>query len=306
MSEAMRGNRSMDDREWLAERFEENRTRLRAVAYRMLGSLAEADDAVQETWLRLNRSDPAGIENVAGWLTTVAARVCLNMLQSRRSRHEEPLDAYVPDPILGREDRADPEQEALLADSVGLALLVVLEKLPPRERLAFVLHDTFEVPFEEIALILGCSPVAARQLASRGRRRVKGDARVADTDPARQRAVVEAFLAAGREGDFEALLRLLDPEVVLRADVGVPSASRVFRGARSVAEQVVAFGRRIGPGSSVRLALVNGVAGIVGISDGRLASVLSFAVADGRIVEIDILADPKRLAGLHATDLTDS
>jgi Sigma-70, region 4 len=189
---------------------------------------------------------------------------------------------------------------------VGLALLVVLEKLPPRERLAFVLHDTFEVPFEEIALILGCSPVAARQLASRGRRRVKGDARVADTDPARQRAVVEAFLAAGREGDFEALLRLLDPEVVLRADVGVPSASRVFRGARSVAEQVVAFGRRIGPGSSVRLALVNGVAGIVGISDGRLASVLSFAVADGRIVEIDILADPKRLAGLHATDLTDS
>ena len=295
----------MDERDWLADRFEENRTHLRAVAYRMLGSLSEADDAVQEAWLRLSRQDPTGIGNLSGWLTTVVARVCLNMLRSRKSRHEEPLDAYVPDPVLSREDRADPEQEALLADSVGLALLVVLEKLPPRERLAFVLHDTFEVPFEEIALILGCSSVAARQVASRGRRRVKGDARIAEADPARQRAIVDAFLAAGRDGEFEALVRLLDPGVVLRADVGVPTASRVFRGARAVAEQAIAFGRRIGPRSSVRLALVNGVAGIVGISDGRLASVLSFAIADGRIVEIDILADPKRLSRLDLAELDD-
>jgi RNA polymerase sigma factor (sigma-70 family) len=293
----------MDDREWLTKRFEENRPRLRAVAYRMLGSLSEADDAVQESWLRLSRSDPDGIENLAGWLTTVVARVCLNMLQSRKSRREDPLDAYVPDPVLSREDGLDPEQEALLADSVGLALLVVLEKLPPRERLAFVLHDTFDVPFEEIALILGCSSAAARQSASRARRRVKGDARIAEPDPARQRAIVDAFLAAGRDGDFEALLRLLDPEVVLRADVGIPAGSRVFRGARAVAEQVVAFGGRIGPRSSVRRALVNGVAGIVGVTDGRLASVLSFVIGPERIVEIDILADPERLSQLNVAEL---
>ena len=231
----------MDEHEWLAERFEANRTHLRAVAYRMLGSLSEADDAVQEAWLRLSRSDTSGVENLGGWLTTVVARVCLDMLRSRKSRREEPLDAHVPEPIVSREDGIDPEHEALLADSVGLALLVVLETLAPAERLAFVLHDMFAVPFDEIAPIVGRSPTAARQLASRARRRVQGAATVPDADLTRQREVVDAFLAASRGGDFDALLAVLDPDVVLRADrAAVPAgASREVRGAAAVAEQAL-------------------------------------------------------------------
>src|SRR6266545_4970583 len=277
----------MDEGDWLAERFEENRPHLRAVAYRMLGSLAEADDAVQEAWLRLRRSDTSGVENIGGWLTTVVARVCLNMLQSRRSRREEPLDAHVPDPIVSSEDGIDPEQEAVLADSVGLALLVVLETLHPAERLAFVLHDMFDVPFEEIAPVVGRSPAAARQLASLARRR----------------EVVDAFLAAARSGAFEALLAVLDPDVVLRADVGaVPAGvSRVIRGAPAVAEQALAYARRLGP--FARPALVNGAAGVVAAPGGRPVSVLGFTVTRGKIVEIDILADPERLSRLDLAEL---
>jgi RNA polymerase sigma factor (sigma-70 family) len=227
----------MAERDWLADRFEEQRTNLRAVAYRMLGSLAEADDAVQEAWLRLSRSDTSGVENLGGWLTTVVGRVCLDMLRARRSRREESLGAHVPDPIVSPEDGVHPEHEALLADSVGLALLVVLETLSPAERLAFVLHDMFDVPFDEIGAIVGRSPAAARQLASRARRRVKGAAPIPDADLGRQREVVGAFLAAARGGDFDALLAVLDPDVVLRADAGgVPAGvSRVIRGAPAVA-----------------------------------------------------------------------
>ncbi len=293
----------MNEGDWLVERFEESRLHLRAVAYRMLGSLAEADDAVQEAWLRLSRFDKGGIENLGGWLTTVVARVCLTMLRSRRSRREEPLDAHVPDPIVSTEERLDPEQEALLADSVGLALLVVLETLDPAERLAFVLHDMFDVPFDEIAPIVERSPAAARQLASRARRRVKGAAPVPDADLARQREAVGAFLAAAREGDFGALLEVLDPDVVLRADVGaVPAgASRVIRGAPAVAEQALAYARRLGP--VARPALVNGAAGIVAAPGGQPISVLGFTVTGGRIVEIDILADPERLSRLDLKEL---
>jgi RNA polymerase sigma factor (sigma-70 family) len=295
----------MDERDWLAERFEENRTRLRAVAYRMLGSLAEADDAVQEAWLRLSRSDASRIEDLGGWLTTVVARVCLNMLHSRQSRREEPLDAHVPDPIVSTEDGIDPEHEALLADSVGLALLVVLETLAPAERLAFVLHDMFDVPFDQIAPIVGRSPAAARQLASRARRRVKGAAPVPDADRTRQREVVDAFLAAARVGDFDALLAVLDPDVVLRADVGAvpPGASRVIRGASAVAAQALAFARRVGP--FARRAVVNGAAGIVAAPGGQPFSVLGFTVTRGKIVEIDILADPERLSHLDLAELED-
>ncbi len=293
----------MNEGDWLVERFEESRLHLRAVAYRMLGSLAEAEDAVQEAWLRLSRSEASGIENLGGWLTTVVARVCLTMLRSRRSRREEPLDAHVPDPIVSTEERLDPEQEALLADSVGLALLVVLETLDPAERLAFVLHDMFDVPFDEIATIVERSPAAARQLASRARRRVKGAALVPDADLARQREAVGAFLAAAREGDFGALLEVLDPDVVLRADVGaVPAgASRVIRGAPAVAEQALAYARRLGP--VARPALVNGAAGIVAAPGGQPISVLGFTVTGGRIVEIDILADPERLSRLDLKEL---
>jgi RNA polymerase sigma factor (sigma-70 family) len=295
----------MDERDWLAVRFEENRTRLRAVAYRMLGSLAEADDAVQEAWLRLSRSDASRIEDLGGWLTTVVARVCLNMLHSRQSRREEPLDAHVPDPIVSTEDGIDPEHEALLADSVGLALLVVLETLAPAERLAFVLHDMFDVPFDQIAPIVGRSPAAARQLASRARRRVKGAAPVPDADRTRQREVVDAFLAAARVGDFDALLAVLDPDVVLRADVGAvpPGASRVIRGASAVAAQALAFARRVGP--FARRAVVNGAAGIVAAPGGQPFSVLGFTVTRGKIVEIDILADPERLSHLDLAELED-
>jgi RNA polymerase sigma factor (sigma-70 family) len=294
----------MEDHEWLAKRFEENRAHLRAVGYRMLGSLSEADEAVQEAWLRLSRSDTSGIENLGGWLTTVVGRVCLDMLRSRKSRREEPLGARLPEPIISREDGIDPEHEALVADSVGLALLVVLETLAPAERLAFVLHDMFAVPFEEIAPIVGRSPTAARQLASRARRRVQGAATSADAGLACQREAVDAFLAASREGDFEALLAVLDPDVVLRIDGGAVRAglSREVRGVRAVAEQTLTFSR-LSP--FVRPALVNGAAGVVVAPRGRPFAVMGFTVRRGKIVEIDVLADPARLRQLDLAVLDD-
>ena len=292
----------MDEKQWLAERFEENRTHLRSVAYRMLGSLSEAEDAVQESWLRLSRTDANSIENLTAWLTTVVARVCLNMLQSRKSRREEPLDVRVPDPIVGPEGAADPEQQALLADSVGLAMQVVLEMLAPAERLAFVLHDMFAVPFEEIAPIVDRSPEAARQLASRARRRVQGAA-VPDTDLAGQRKVVDAFLAAAREADFEALLAVLDPDVVLRADAGVlQAASTVRHGAEEVASGAMRFARFV---KHARPAVVNGAAGAVALREGKPVSVVGFTVRGGKVVEMDVLADPERLLKLDLTFLDD-
>jgi RNA polymerase sigma factor (sigma-70 family) len=289
----------MNERDFLADRFEANRTHLRAVAYRMLGSVSEADDAVQEAWLRLSRrSDPDELDNLRAWLTTVVARVCLDMLRSRRSRHEEPLETHMPEPIVSREDGMDPEHEALLADSVGLALLVVLETLTPAERLAFVLHDMFAVPFDEIASIVDRSPAAARQLASRARRRVRGTAPEPDVDLARQREVVDAFLAASREGDFEALVALLDPDVVLRADG--PDAPRHVRGAPAVVTQARRFARLA---RFARPALVNGAAGVVVAPGGRPFAVMGITVAQGRIVEIDIFADPKRVRELDLTVL---
>jgi RNA polymerase sigma factor (sigma-70 family) len=288
----------MEERARLVDQFETHRAHLRAVAYRMLGSMGEADDAVQEAWLRVSRSGTAGVENVGGWLTTIVSRVCLDMLRSRRSRREaswEEPDVRMPDPIVGREDRIDPEQEALLGDSVGLALLVVLQSLSPAERLAFVLHDMFGVPFGEIGTIVGRSPTAARQLASRARRRVRGTAAVPDPDPARQRQVVDAFLAASREGDFEALLAVLDEDVVLRADYGNAGASRLIRGARAVAGGALAFSR-FAP--FARPALVNGAAGLVTVREGLPLSVMGFTVVRGKIAEIDVLADPERLQRL--------
>jgi len=292
----------VDERDWLAERFEQHRTRLRAVAYRMLGSLSEADDAVQEAWLRLSRTDTTEIENLGGWLTTVVARVSLNMLRSRNVRREEPLGVRVPDPIVDRADGTDPEHEALLADSVGLALLVVLETLSPPERLAFVLHDIFAVPFDEIAPIIDRSPAAARQLASRARRRVQGQTTVPDADLETQRRVVDAFLAAARDGDFEALLEVLDPDVVLRADLGPQRGSREVRGARLVAGQALFFSRL---GLVMHPALVNGVVGAVATLDGEPYSVGAITVRGGRIVEMDILADPVRLRQLDLKMLDD-
>ena len=293
---------TMSDREWLAERFEEHRRHLRAVAYRMLGSLNEADDAVQEAWIRLHRSDAAAIENLGGWLTTVVGRVCLNILKARGSRREEPTGVHVPDPVVSPESGVDPEQEALLADSVGLALLVVLETLTPAERLAFVLHDMFAVPFDEIAPIVGRSSAATRQLASRARRRVRGAAPPPDADPAIQRALVEGFVAAARAGDFDALLRVLDPDVVVRADAGAPPAgmSRVVRGAEAVARAAMSFSQL---DLYVQPALINGTAGTVSLRDGRPFSVAGFTVRGGTIVEIDILADPERLRRLDLTIL---
>ena len=287
----------MDERDWLAEGFEEHRTHLRAVAYRMLGSLSEADDAVQEAWLRLNRTDTNGVENLGGWLTTVVARVSLNLLRSRRSRQEAPLGVHMPDPIIDRADGTDPEHEALLADSVGLALLVVLETLTPPERIAFVLHDMFAVPFDEIAPIVDRSPDAARQLASRARRRVQGENTVPDADLDTQRRVADAFLAAARGGDFEALLEVLDPDVVLRADLGPAraGASREVRGAREVAGQALFYS---GLGLVMKPALVNGAVGAVSTRDGVPFSVGAFTIRGGKIVAIDILADPKRIRGL--------
>jgi RNA polymerase sigma-70 factor (ECF subfamily) len=289
----------MDEREWLAERFEEHRTRLRAVAYRMLGSLSEADDAVQEAWLRLSRSQASEIENMGGWLTTVVARVALNMLRSRTTHREEPLGVRIPDPIIDPADGTDPEHEALLADSVGLALLVVLETLSPPERLAFVLHDMFAVPFDEIAAIVERSPEATRQLASRARRRVQGERTAPDPDLERQREVVDAFLAASREGDFDALVAVLDPDVVVRADFG-SGMTRETRGAEAVARQAQVYSRL---GLVSYPALINGAVGAVSTREGRPFSVGAITVRAGKIVEMDFLADPERLAGVDMTIL---
>ena len=292
----------MDEREWMAERFEEHRTRLRAVAYRMLGSLSEADDAVQEAWLRLSRTDSSEIENLGGWLTTVVARVALKMLRSRNLRREEPLGVHIPEPIIDRVDRMDPEHEALLADSVGLALLVVLETLSPPERLAFVLHDIFAVPFDEIATIVDRSPEAARQLASRARRRVQAENTAPDADLKAQREVVEAFLAAARDGDFDRLVAVLDPDVVLRVDLGplLVGGSREVRGAAAVASQAVTYSQL---GILTQPALINGAAGSVSFRDGRPFSIGGVIVRGGKIVEMDILADPARLRELDLSVL---
>jgi RNA polymerase sigma factor (sigma-70 family) len=290
----------MDEREWLAKRFEEHRTRLRAVAYRMLGSLSEADDAVQEAWLRLNRTEASELENLGGWLTTVVARISLNMLRSRKTRREEPLAGRLPDPLVDRADGIDPEHEALLADSVGLALLVVLETLSPPERLAFVLHDIFGVPFDEIAPIVDRSPEAARQLASRARRRVRAERAVPDTDVETQWEVVEAFLAAAREGDFDRLVAVLDPEVVVRADFGPAGGSRETRGAAAVAGQALGYAQL---GLDMRPALINGVAGAVAFLHGQPFSIGAVTVRNGKIVELDFLADPERLRLLDLTIL---
>ena len=288
-------------REWLAEQFEANRSHLQAVAYRTLGSLSEADDAVQETWLHLSRSDTSSIKNLGGWLTTVVARICLDMLRSRKSQREESLEASVPGPRTLREGGIDPEQEALLADSVGLALLVILDTLTPAERLAFVLHDIFALPFDEIAPIVERSPAATRQLASRARRRVRGARRVAEADLASQREVVDAFLAASRNGDFDALLAVLDPDVVFRADrtfmqVGAP---KEVRGAPPVARQ---FLRRA---QAARPALVNGSAGLIVAPHGRLLFVFDLTIRHGKIVEIEAVADPTRLRQLRLSVLDD-
>src|SRR5256886_3172236 len=282
--------------EWLAEQFEQHWGHLRAVAYRMLGSASEAEDAVQESWIRLGRTDVSRIENLRAWLTTVVARVCLDMLRTRTSRREDPLDVHVPDPVLTRADR-DPESDAMLADSVGLALLVVLETLEPAERLAFVLHDVFGMTFDEIAPIVDRSPVAARQLASRARRRVQGQAPTSDLDLRTQRRVVDAFLAAVRDGDFEALVAVLDPAIVLRADGGaVKGMSRLVRGAQAVVAQAAAFSKL---GVSNQVVLGNGNIGVVSrLPDGRLLSVIGFTIAGGKVVEMDILADPDRLRRL--------
>jgi RNA polymerase sigma factor (sigma-70 family) len=292
----------MDENEWLADRFEEHRTHLRAVAYRMLGSLTEADDAVQDAWLRVSRAGADEVDNLGGWLTTIVARVCLNMLRSRNRRREESLGVRLPDPIISLESELQPEVEALLADSVGLALLVVLDTLSPAERLAFVLHDLFELPFEEIAPLVGRSPAAARQLASRARRRVKGAALPApDPDLAQQRAVVDAFFQATRGGDLDALVALLDPDVVLRADYGArrPAASAVIRGAAAVARQARAI-----PGALIHPALVNGVAGAVITVRGRPFAVMGFTVVGGKIIEIDAVADPERVPRIAAAVLS--
>jgi RNA polymerase sigma-70 factor (ECF subfamily) len=290
-----------EEREWLAERFEDNRAHLRAVAYRMLGSVSDADDAVQEYWLRLSRSDASGVANLQAWFTTGVARVCLDVLRSRRSRPEQPLEPRLPELIVSPEDGVDPEHEALLADSVGLALLVVLETLTPAERLAFVLHDMFAVPFDEIAALVERTPEATRQLASRARRRV-GGAPVPDVDLDRQRELVDAFLAAARGADFDALVAVLDPDVVFRIDRGPKAreASRELRGALAVAKRGVAFSPLA---TFARPALVNGAAGFVVARHDRLLGVAGFTVAHGKIVEIDLLMDPARLRELDLTDL---
>ncbi|WSQ07321.1 RNA polymerase sigma factor SigJ [Streptomyces sp. NBC_01231] len=297
----------MNETELLADRFEEHRGHLRAVAYRMLGSLAEAEDAVQETWLKLGRVDAGEIRNLGGWLTTAVGRVCLDLLRSRTARREDPLDdTFLPDPLIRPLDRTDPEQEVLQADSVGIALMIVLETLEPAERLAFVLHDMFAVPFDDIAPILDRGSAATRQLASRARRRVQGATPSADPDLGRQRAVVDAFMAASVAGDFDALLAVLHPDIVLRVDsgalVGGAAASKLVRGARAVAEQAMLF-RQFAP--FARLALVNGAVGMVNAPDGRPQSVMGVTVADGRIVEMYILADPERLADLDLSDTLD-
>ena len=292
----------MDERDFLAQQFEQHRTRLRAVAYRMLGSLSEADDAVQEAWLRLNRTDSDEVENLGGWLTTVVARISLNVLRSRKARPEEPLEGRLPDLLVDRVDGLDPEHEALLADSVGLALLVVLETLTPAERLAFVLHDIFAVPFDEIAPIVDRSPDAARQLASRARRRVRAERTVPDADLQAQREVIDAFLAAAREGDFDRLVAVLDPDVVLRQDFGPVRGSRELRGAEVVARQAASYAQI---GLEIRPALINGIAGAVAFRDGQPFSIGAVTVRNGKIVELDFLGDPERLRQLDLTILDD-
>jgi RNA polymerase sigma-70 factor, ECF subfamily len=293
----------MNDNDWLAERFEEHRARLHGVAYRMLGSLAEADDAVQDAWLRLHRSDASEIENLGGWLTTVVARVCLNMLRARNVRREDPLEEHLPDPVITQDGKLQPEDEALLADSVGLALLVVLDTLTPAERLAFVLHDMFELPFDEIAPMVGRTSDAARQLASRARRRVRG-AEIPEPDPdlARQREVVDAFFSAARGGDFDALVAVLDPDVVLRADFGDkrPGIPRIVHGAEAVARQAMLAAL---PHARLHPALVNGAAGVVITVSGRPFAVMGFTVAGGKIVEIDTIADQDRVRRIAAAVL---
>src|ERR671916_100668 len=289
----------MDERNWLAQRFQEHRPRLRAVAYRMLGSTSEADDALQEAWLRLSRSNASEIDNLQAWLVTVVGRVALNMLRSRKTRREEPLDAHLPDPIVDRAEGIDPEHEALLADSVGLALLVVLETLTPAERLAYVLHDMFSVPFEEIGAILERSPEAARQLASRGRRRIRAANTTPDADAAAQQEVVEAFLAAARDGDFDALVAVLDPDIVLRGDWGSGTIVEV-RGAENVARRAMAASQR--DGLVVRPALINGAAGWVSLLDGELYAIAALTLHNGRITTMDIPLDPARLARLDLAD----
>jgi RNA polymerase sigma factor (sigma-70 family) len=312
MSESDRGGRLTDDsqepsqageRDWLAARFEEHRAHLRAVAYRMLGSLDDADDAVQDTWLRLSRAGADDVANFGGWLTTIIARVCLNMLRSRNVRREESLEVRLPDPVVSLVPGSQPEDEALLADSVGLALLVVLDALTPAERLAFVLHDMFGLPFEEIAPVVGRTPGAARQLASRARRRVSGAGLAApDTDLARQRDVVEAFFAAARDGDFDALLRVLDPGVVLRIDAGGVHAagSMEVRGAAAVARQALSGLTSLLPAVRLIPAVVNGAAGVVATRRDRPVTVIGFTVADGKIVEMDSIADPERVRRITA------
>ncbi|MEU9301017.1 sigma-70 family RNA polymerase sigma factor [Streptomyces sp. NPDC048269] len=297
----------MSEKDVLAQRFEEHRTHLRAVAYRMLGSLSEAEDAVQEAWIKLSRSDADAVDNLGGWLTTVVGRVCLDMLRSRTTRREDPLhdedgQVRLPDPVVSRADGLDPEQEILLADSVGIALMVVLETLSPAERLSFVLHDMFAVPFDEIAPVLGRTPATTRQLASRARRRVQGGAPAADTDPTRLREVVDAFLAAARGGDFDALVAILDPEVVARSDGGTLLPSVLRRGAAEVATQAITFARFAEAGHP---ALVNGTPGVVSMSQGRPLSVMAFTVVDGKITAIDILTDPERLARIDLSAIGD-
>jgi RNA polymerase sigma-70 factor (ECF subfamily) len=286
--------------DWLAEGFEKNRPRLRGVAYRMLGSLAEADDAVQEAWLRLSRSDASAVENLGAWLTTVVARVCLNVLRARNTRREVPMGVHVPDPVVSRAGGTNPEEEALLADSVGLALSVVLETLTPGERLAFVLHDLFDLPFDEIAPIVGRSPAMARQLASRARRRVRGaDVRAPEPDLARQREVVDAFFAAAHRGDFDALVAVLDPDVVLRSDGGTarPDASLVVHGAAAVARRTLMTAQPSAPKQPV---LVNGAAGVLVTAGGQPVAVIGFTVSAGKIVAIDAIADSERVRRIAA------
>jgi RNA polymerase sigma-70 factor, ECF subfamily len=293
-----------DEREWLAKWFEGHRGHLRGVAYRMLGSRSEADDAVQEAWLRLNHSDTGAVENLGGWLTTVVARVCLDMLRSRKSRREESMETHGPKLIMSREDEHDPEHEVALSESVGLALLTVLETLAPAERVAFVLHDMFELPFDEIGPIVGRSATATRQLASRARRRVRRGTTAPDADRTRQREVVEAFLAASRGGDFEVLLAVLDPDVVVRADrAAVPAGAPIaVRGAPAVAKNALAFSARA---RFAQVVLVNGMPGIVVAPNGRLRIVLIFTIRRGRIVEIDVIADPSGFASLFWGVLND-
>ena len=294
----------MNENQWLAEEFEQQRPRLRAVAYRMLGSLTEAEDAVQDTWLRLSRAGGREVDNLAGWLTTVVARVCLNMLRSRNFRGEEALGVHVPDPVISTDVELQPEEEAVLADSVGLALLVVLDTLTPAERLAFVLHDMFELPFEEIAPMVGRTPVAARQLASRARRRVKGAGAAApDPDLARQREVVDAFFAAARGGDFDALVAVLDPDVVVRADAGTrhPDADLMIRGAAAAARQALTGLTSLLPTVQIHPALVNGAAGVILTRRGRPVTVMGFTVVDGKIAEINAVADPERVRRITAS-----